>query len=537
MKTARKQEIQIQIFIGLLLAVFFILGKSFQVIDSNFNFLLSHQIYQNHSTNIKPILDHPEWQEVVALQSSVGVIRKNRIGQADETWQLTYPQMPIYLNIPFVWLIEKLGWTIVSTQAPFWMTHTEHYFQKVWGSLLMALYAVLLYRVARLWLNQNQAAFIILPLVLGSAIASTLSRATWSDTWATLWVMFALHHLSFVHHRRSSLRPFYLVGILALAFFCKPVYALSAGAAILWMLGLIYREDPQVRSLIKNPKIIASAILGFLLLGGFYAWSIPLYGGSILSNYSFAFFSHFDWDFLWGQFFAPSRGMLIFWSWMIPLAFASIALWQKIAREDRQVIFISLLPLIAIVGILSFYPQWHGGFAYGPRLNIPALPWLSLIAIIVFASWSQENKKDSATPSQHPILGKPFTVFSMFCILWAVLINVYGVIQPKTFYAWHKVAPPKPANPQQPWSTSDKQYQQVFWNWSDPIFLAGIVKPERYLNFVVESVDPARAELLMEQIQTKQDMIDFATGKRPLITTPSMNPPSSAPSPVPIMPK
>lgn len=501
-------ENKIQCLILVLFFILFMVCRSTQTLDSNFNLLNAHALLTNHNGNIYPYLAHSSFSEVVAFQTKAGVIQQktisNSLGQMAPEWTLAYPKTPIYLEIPFVWLMNKLGFPVAQDHPPFWISRNEHRLQHVLASLLMAIYSVLMYRLSRLWLSQNAAVFMVLPLLLGSSVLSTLSRTAWTDTWAMLFVMFALHHLAHVHMKQVRLKVVYLTLMLSLAFFCKPIYALSVITCVAWA----WRLDRN-----KTLKIIS---LGAFFGGLFYAWSQYIHSGGLISNYSFQYFSSFDLDYLLGQLISPSRGILVFWSWVIPLVIAAILLWKTNNAGDRALMTLALFPIFACIAIISFYPQWHGGVAYGPRLNSPILPWLSLIAVITASAWlnhhPQKTQADTDHLSNHQrLLYHPATLglASLFLAL-SVIINFYGAMQPKTFYAWHRVTPLPNL------STSDKNFQKIFWDWSDPIFLAGLIRPERYYNFTIQDIDPKKASALTEQIQTQRDLVDFVMGKKTL---------------------
>ncbi len=85
---------------------------------------------------------------------------------------------------------------------------------------------------------------------------------------------------------------------------------------------------------------------------------------------------------VYGQLFSPVKG-LVFYMPVIVLAVPGLWLLGK------RYLFVATgvaLTFLVLVSAVSFYPAWHGGQSWGPRLLIPAIP---LVLISIASLWDQ----------------------------------------------------------------------------------------------------------------------------------------------------
>jgi hypothetical protein len=72
--------------------------------------------------------------------------------------------------------------------------------------------------------------------------------------------------------------------------------------------------------------------------------------------------------------FDPSRGLLLF----SPVLIAALAALPAARRRLPRDAFVTLLLVpLAVIGIYSGYPNWHGGWNVGPRYVVSAIPFLA----------------------------------------------------------------------------------------------------------------------------------------------------------------
>jgi hypothetical protein len=84
-----------------------------------------------------------------------------------------------------------------------------------------------------------------------------------------------------------------------------------------------------------------------------------------------------DWGFgLFGLTVGPARGVL----WYNPILILAIpgALWFW--RRQRRILFLALALIVLFFAVYAKWYMWHGGYSWGARFIVPALPFLTLLA-------------------------------------------------------------------------------------------------------------------------------------------------------------
>jgi hypothetical protein len=183
---------------------------------------------------------------------------------------------------------------------------------------------------------------------------------------------------------------------------------------------------------------------------------------------------------------------------LLPLFALIFGRWQYFTPVEKRLILLSLMPLLAMLGMACHSPFWHGTYGYGPRILAQALPWLSLMVVIATAHFlsTEANTAKDLSPSYDKSTGywvfsARFKGFTAILVFWSVLINVYGTTQSKIM-GWHVVSLTSLSLADRPTSLLDPRHQKVFWNWQDPVFLAGIVHPERYYSISIQEAKDKR---------------------------------------------
>lgn len=458
-----KDKNHLLVFFGLLAV--FLLGRAQQVSDSRFTILLSHALYSNFNNNLKPFLDFPEIKNNIDnltqsydQQGNIiehGQIIKQNQTMANEKWVMKYSQVPAILTMPFVLILDNLGLTVVD-EKKMWSPSNEIRQQVIIASILAALFGVVLYSIAKIWLEPKIAILVTMFLILGSGVASTMSRALWTDTWGSLLTILAIQHLVFAHKREKNINIFYIIILVSLAVFCKPLYVFSAIACAIWVV------------VINKHSFFKLNIYTIFAASVYLIWSL-LSNKSIVANYHFGNFNLFNLEYFAGILISPSRGILVFCPWIFFIFIAYLYLRKKIISEDNKIIIISLLPVIGLIFLLSSYELWWAGFAYGARLQSPTLSWLFVIAIIVVHTLIKNISTAKCAEKGLISLG-------VFSGVLAMLINLYGVNQTKAFWDWHLNI----RYDRQKHKSADEAIIERMWDWRDPIFLAGIIGSERY---------------------------------------------------------
>jgi hypothetical protein len=198
----------------------------------------------------------------------------------------------------------------------------------------------------------------------------------------------------------------YAFGTIALAyarvFFAEPLLTLLTAASV--CLALKFDNRSAIMSLLavlaKPTGIIVGPVLSAYLLARrrpFWQSMLPGLGGALgLLIYCAYNFVRFGNPFTFGQpwafspsvvpaaFFgllvSPARGII----WYCPCVVLAIVGFKKARRLD------ALLLLSIFAGFLvlhSFWLGWGGGWSWGPRFLLPAIPGLVALAALVQSKW------------------------------------------------------------------------------------------------------------------------------------------------------
>lgn len=274
----------------------------------------------------------------------------------------------------------------------FWPTFGPATTTLLFGSIVAALTAVLLALfLARLGYSQRVA--LLTGLAYGSAtMAWPYAKTFFSDPLAgflLLLTAFCLHELN----RTDRLGYAFLAG-LSIAFAVATRYAEAVFLPVFGLLLLAYRlpAPPKLklgpvfqhyrRHLLRKWQSIAAfcapiAVVGFSLLG----FNLSRYGDPFSTGYlPQESFSAVWWQGIFGQLFSPGRGIF----WYNPILFAAslglLTFWKRHRLETLALAAIILIHLL----LYGKWFMWHGGFAWGPRFMMPALPaWLILLAPVL----------------------------------------------------------------------------------------------------------------------------------------------------------
>jgi len=128
-------------------------------------------------------------------------------------------------------------------------------------------------------------------------------------------------------------------------------------------------------------------------------------------------------------------GLLWFTPWVILLPWAARRFFALRPKECA----LSLIILVEGIIFFALYASWHGGWAYGPRLLMPCLPFAALPIVTIFEKW-----KNSRVSSQ--IVVAALAIVSAF-------IQLSGMPYPMARY-YHLVGYYKANHEPRPWHGS-----------------------------------------------------------------------------------
>jgi hypothetical protein len=301
-------------------------------VDGNSMLAVSESLVTNHSLAVPPGLGIP--------------------GRGGEIYSPWYPLQSL-LAIPFV-----LGASAVSQ-----VLHVPlHFLAAALAGVLPALYTaatVALVALISLQLGGTlQGARGAALCFAAGTIALVYARSFYAEPLLAVLVAGGIY-LAFVRSRRTIL----LAALFAmLALLAKPSGILLAPALTAYLF--LKKTSPLLA--------ITPAAGGAL---GFFLYSL----------YNFIRFGHLldfgpRWEFslsalpvgLLGQFLSPGRGLL----WYSPAVLLAVLGFRRAWKtKPLEVLLITSL-FVGFLGLHAAVPYWHGGWSWGPRYLLPALPGL-----------------------------------------------------------------------------------------------------------------------------------------------------------------
>lgn len=270
---------------------------------------------------------------------------------------------PQLLAVPFVWAARLAGLDMLRPADEAWL-------QNLVSALLITLDGLLLWSLLRRLSSAAPALVISAVLLLGSPLASTLATALWAAAFALPLTLAALHVI--VRVDQGQWRPRALLGALALvavAYTCRPATAclLPGWAAWAW----------RARASRGELALHGLAALAALALGALALPYLPRYFSPAKLDPQTPLLLG-----LYGTLLSPSRGLLVFCPFAVPVLAAA---WR--ARLWRRPLFrLAAVWLGTQVLLLSVKGNWWGGHSYGPRLLTEAVPALGLMAALAWTA-------------------------------------------------------------------------------------------------------------------------------------------------------
>jgi hypothetical protein len=340
------------------------------------NLLVSQAIIDNGSIRLDEYdgnLIHPE-----------GDYKYNCIGNH------LYYHFPVgnsIVAVPFVLVANAAGRHMSRLDYEVWM-------QLVLASLSVAGLFIALFFLARVYAGQAVSLVIALSFAFGSPATSTLGSAWWSTNAQFFFITGALLAVA---HRKTG----WLTGsLLFFAYLCRPTSAVLIAPTMLVLLFV-------------NRRIFTFSLIALVLwLIAFVLFSVKEYG-SFLPPY---YLPGSEWSgvqlvALKGLLFSPSRGLFIFFPQLLILPIA-LFYRKKKSRRNPLLVLCVFWPLLLIL-LISAYPNWWGGVAFGPRLLVETIPAWTLLTAAAWGSLLGRIRKTVAVF---------FIIFSFFGI-WINLVQ------------------------------------------------------------------------------------------------------------------
>jgi len=417
--------------LGLIAAIYFYLAPVMQVSDAQFTVALSERLLYAHSLDLKPVIDASP-AHVLPFQDANGDLPLHTVRIGDRVFY-AYPIWTSVLISPLVWLLNGAGLHALDPLTGAYVPAGEFKAQRIIAALLAALLIMVLMRLALALTTPKRALALALLLIVASSVSSTLSRALWAQSAATLMLALALLHVVSRWQQQRAVAAAWLVGSLTLMVLLRQPLLFSA-----LLIGLGVALDPlnNRRALVLWTLLFGAAALAFHFIAFAQITPPSRYGPSLFTLERAP-------QRLFSLCFAASRGMAIY----LPLAVVAMlaALFCRFGTMERRWRTLALLAITAHLLLLAFYKPWAGGGAYGPRLLAELTPWWLLLAALALG--------------QRPLRAALLAALAVLA-LWQTFIHVRGSFSQATF-EWNNVEPTYVAG------------RANFHGWRYPQFLAG----------------------------------------------------------------
>lgn len=322
-------------------------------------------------------------------------------------------------------------------------------------SVVGALAAVVVYRLAYVRLaalssSRRRAAAVVVALVfaLGTSAYSTGSRSLWQHGPAVLFLCLALLAASRIAANEADVRrPGMILGAAAAAsFVMRPTMALVVAVLGVWLL-------------VRHRKAIGWALLGGLPVAAvFVAVNLSQYGVLLPPYYDpFSAGKGLEGQRDLGQallanMVSPARGLLVFSPVFLLVVMTA---WLRVRQRRAEGLEVACVVLVLCQWfVVSDYPHWWAGYAYGPRFmsdTVPPLVLLSLPAV----QWLAQRR---LTYSSVPVVVAQ--ALAVLLVAVSVAANAEGAWFTST-WCWNS-------------SVAIDQHPDRVWNWSHAQVTAGI---------------------------------------------------------------
>jgi hypothetical protein len=336
-----------------------------------------------------------------------------------------FPLGAALLSTPFVAVANVLGYDMLDSEdaAQRWLT-----------SLLAVAMFLLLYALARLFVDAPAALGLATLCVFGTSFASTGMTSLWSHDFAVVIALAALLVTFRSIEKDRSLPTAGLALLLLLAYLCRPTMALFAPALIVLLACHRLRDALKV-----------SAWLALFLLG-FVAWSHHEFGQWLPDYYQPGRLQGGEFATAAVQnLIGPSRGLFVFSPFLLVPVVLAAWLWRA-NRNRASALIVGLGWPLAHWLAISTLPHWWAGWSFGPRLMMDCLPGLCMLLFVSFRELGPSRR----------LLAAALVVLGAF----SIQINTAYALFDEYAFLWNS----DPVVDQYPEYVSDWRYPQVMHN-------------------------------------------------------------------------
>ena len=318
-----------------------------------------------------------------------------------------YPIAPAILALPFYGVPLGTGWLAQPHRD--WLTFpwSVFYPAKFTAAFITALAVTMFFFCARELTDTRTSVLVTLALAFGTSVWSTASQALWQHTPSLL---------------------FQLIGVWFILRGKKRGALAVAPGALFFSAATVVRMNNAVAALLFT---LYALIEYRAALGRWMVWAIPpaalamiynaLYNGSpFVFGYQEGLTQTMAWlrvDGIIGLFLSPSRGLFIYSPFLLLALYGAAR-----ARRESARLFYFCVTIVFVVSVylLSMFQNWDGGWGYGSRLLVDALPYLTFLLI----------------PALPHVRGIARGVF-WAALVYSVILQIFGLWDYGIRWHWH----------------------------------------------------------------------------------------------------
>ncbi|MGC8878671.1 MAG: glycosyltransferase family 39 protein [Anaerolineae bacterium] len=279
--------------------------------------------------------------------------------------------------VPLVWLGRNIpGWGSATSALLF-------------NSVVTAISAVFLFFIAR-ELEYGEREALTAGLVFGLAtLAWPYAKTCFSEPLASLCLLIAFWAV--LHFSRSGSSAMAIIAGIALALAVATRYA-NVVMVPLFGAFLIYRAWQQIGLNRWGTPTLWRTIGAFVLPLATGAVLLAIYNTSRYGNpldTGYLAEERFDGDWLQGivgLLVSPGRGLFLY----APILLLALPAAPAFYRRFRSTAVFAYAIVLGHVLLYSKWFMWHGGYAWGPRFMVPAVPFL-VLGILPAIEWAQRS--------------------------------------------------------------------------------------------------------------------------------------------------
>lgn len=341
--------------------------------DARYSLLVSEALITQQTIRLDA------YREAIGSQQAV----EWRLLEKDGRLYYLYPLGSSILAAPLVLPFLLMG---QSMSVP----TNEDAAQNLLSALMVVAIFLVLDRIGRYYLPPVASLLLAATCVLGSTLMSALGTALWAQDFTVLCVSVCLWLLVKLENKAAfPLLPWLLGLFLFLAYLCRPTTAVFI-ALVLGFLFFKHRRTFWPVALTAFALLVCFSLFSHSEFG---LW-LPLYylprqlGG--LLDYSGQQATPLPLA-LYGLLLSPSRGLFIY-SPLFLLAILGVIHYRHTVKQ-HTLLWLILLWSIAHLLVVARFPNWWGGFSFGPRLLTDMLPGLVLLTFFAAQGWIREPAK------------------------------------------------------------------------------------------------------------------------------------------------